>query len=58
MQLGTPPSEGEVVGTGVYCSSVLAFHEPVCHTHQRATVPFVLQVNTLECIEFRDLMKP
>jgi len=57
MQPGTPPSEGEVVGTTVYCGSVLALHEPVCHTHQQATVPFVVQVSTLECTEFGDIMK-
>jgi hypothetical protein len=57
MQLGTPPSEGEVVGTTAYCGSELALHEPVCHTRQQATVPFVVRVNTSECTEFGDIIK-
>jgi hypothetical protein len=36
---------------------VLAVHEPVCHTRQQATVLFVVQLNTLECTEFRDIIK-
>jgi hypothetical protein len=49
MQLGTPPSEGEAVGTTVAARWLFMY--------QSADSTFVLRVNTLDCTEFGDLKK-